>query len=128
MELLQVALHADDLDRAAAFYTRLLGAEPAGRFEPPGLLFFRAGRIRLLFERGAPPALVYLQVPDLAEALARVPDSAEPLGDPQRIFTHPADSLGPAGTEEWHAGFRDPDGNLVVLVALTPAGDSATGT
>ena len=121
MELLQVALHADDLDRAAAFYTQLLGTEPAGRFDPPGLLFFRVGRVRILVERGAPPALVYFEVPDLEAALARVPESAERLGEPQRIFTHTDDSLGPAGTEEWHAGFRDPDGNLVVLVALLPA-------
>ncbi len=120
MDLLQVALHADDLDRAAAFYTQLLGSDPAGRFDPPGLLFFRVGGARLLLERGAPPALVYLEVPDLTEALARVPGSAERLGPPQLIFTHRDDSLGPAGREEWHAGIRDPDGNLVVLVALTP--------
>ena len=40
-EVLQVAQHAEDLDRAAAFYTRLLGAPPAARFDPPGLVFFR---------------------------------------------------------------------------------------
>ncbi|WP_210479390.1 VOC family protein [Naasia sp. SYSU D00948] len=122
MELLQVALHADDLDGAAAFYTQLLGSDPAGRFDPPGLLFFRVGRARLLLERGAPPGLVYLEVPDLEAALARVPESAERLGPPQRIFTHSDDALGPAGMEEWHAGIRDPDGNLVVLVALTAPG------
>src|SRR3712207_1942099 len=111
MDLLQVALHTDDLDRSAAFYRQLLGEEPAGRFDPPGLLFFRVGRARLLLERGAPPSLVYLEVPDLDEALARVPDSAERLGPPQRIFTHQDDALGPACREEWHAGIRDPDGN-----------------
>ena len=36
MELAQVAQHADDLDRAAAFYTELLGSGPSGRFDPPG--------------------------------------------------------------------------------------------
>jgi catechol 2,3-dioxygenase-like lactoylglutathione lyase family enzyme len=35
--LAQVAQHAADLDRAAAFYTRLLGAAPIARFDPPGL-------------------------------------------------------------------------------------------
>jgi|GEM_PF-6432095 methylmalonyl-CoA/ethylmalonyl-CoA epimerase len=36
--LLQVALRADDLDVAEAFYRVVLGVEPAGRFQPPGLL------------------------------------------------------------------------------------------
>src|SRR3712207_8499547 len=38
--LAQVAQHVDDLARAEAFYTKLLGT-PAGRFDPPGLVFFR---------------------------------------------------------------------------------------
>src|SRR3712207_9378781 len=65
MEMLQVAQHADDLDRARDFYTRLLGAEPSGFFDPPGLLFFRAGSVRLLLEQGTPSALIYLKVDDL---------------------------------------------------------------
>ena len=51
MEILQVAQHADDLDRAAAFYERLLGGPPAARFDPPGLLFFNIGIGRLLLEQ-----------------------------------------------------------------------------
>src|SRR4051794_27223288 len=118
MELLQVALRAEDLDRTARFYEQLLGQPPAARFESPGLLFFRFGDSRLLFEDRAPAALVYLRVPDLEEALARLPDSAELLGPPQRIFTHHDDALARAGADEWHAAIRDPDGNLVVLVEL----------
>ena len=51
MEILQVAQHADDLQRARAFYQRLLNAEPTGFFDPPGLLFFQAGAVRLLLEQ-----------------------------------------------------------------------------
>ena len=40
MKLVQVALRATDLDRAAAFYGAVLGTEPTGRFNPPGLVFF----------------------------------------------------------------------------------------
>ena len=40
MKLIQVAQRAVDLDRASAFYSRLLGSAPSGRFDPPGLLFF----------------------------------------------------------------------------------------
>ena len=36
LELHQVAQHADDLDRAVAFYTDELGGELIARFEPPG--------------------------------------------------------------------------------------------
>lgn len=58
MGVMQVAQHADDLDRARAFYEMLLGQPPAASFEPPGLLFFTDGAIRLLLERGAatPPS------------------------------------------------------------------------
>src|SRR5213078_3332339 len=48
--LVQVALRATDLDRAAAFYSELLGVEPSGRFEPPGLLFFDLDGVRLLLD------------------------------------------------------------------------------
>lgn len=40
MHLAQVALRATDLDRAADFYTELLGTAATARFDPPGLLFF----------------------------------------------------------------------------------------
>lgn len=36
--------------------------------------------------------------------------------EPHMIFSHPDDTLGPAGTEEWQAFLRDPEGNLVGLV------------
>ena len=39
MKLTQIAQHAEDLDRAAEFYTALLGSAPAAVFDPPGLLF-----------------------------------------------------------------------------------------
>ena len=41
MNMVQVAQHADDLTRAQIFYTHLLGQEPAGVFDPPGLVFYR---------------------------------------------------------------------------------------
>ncbi|BDZ44621.1 VOC family protein [Naasia aerilata] len=116
MRLLQVALRAEAQERAAAFYTALLGAPPAGRFGP--LLFFRIGDVRLLFEEGAAPALIYLEVPDLHAALAALPDGAAVVEAPRRIFVHPDDALGPERAEEWHGAFRDPEGNTVVLVAL----------
>ena len=86
MEILQVAQHADDLDRAAAFYEMLLGGPPAGRFEP-GLLFFNVGRSRLLLEQAAASALVYLEVDDVHATLDRLRASGvEVVSEPQRDF------------------------------------------
>ncbi|HCN23486.1 MAG TPA: methylmalonyl-CoA epimerase, partial [Arthrobacter bacterium] len=55
MRLIQVAQRAHDLQRAAAFYSQLLGVQPAAVYDPPGLLFFDLDGVRLLLERGAPP-------------------------------------------------------------------------
>ena len=41
VQLVQIAQHAEDLDRAARFYTELLGSGPVARYDPPGLLFCR---------------------------------------------------------------------------------------
>ena len=73
MILHQVAQHVDDLDRAIAFYSRLLGEPPIATFDPPGLAFFRLGNTRLLIERGAPSALIYLRVDDVRETVEATP-------------------------------------------------------
>lgn len=117
--LAQVAQHADDLDRAAAFYEQLLGAPPIARFEPPGLLFFALGDgTRLLLEAGAPPAMLYLSVADVRTAIEELRARGVVIeAEPHVIFSHVDDSLGPAGNDEWMAFFRDSEGNLVGLVS-----------
>ncbi|WP_022884514.1 VOC family protein [Glaciibacter superstes] len=124
MEILQVAQHADDLDRAAAFYEVLLGGPPAARFDPPGLLFFNVGRSRLLLERAAPSALVYLQVGDVRQSVEDLRmRGVQIIDEPHVIFTHVDDSIGPAGTDEWMAFIRDSEGNTVGLVSHEPRHD-----
>ena len=121
MDVFQVAQHVDDLDRARDFYTRLLGAQPSGFFDPPGLLFFQAGPVRLLLEQGAPSALLYLKVDDLEATIAALrADGVEIIAEPQLIFTHADDRLGPAGTAEHMAFIRDSEGNTVGLVSHRP--------
>jgi methylmalonyl-CoA/ethylmalonyl-CoA epimerase len=123
MEILQVAQHADDLDRAAAFYELLLGGPPAGRFEP-GLLFFNVGRSRLLLEQAAASALVYFEVDDVHATLDQLRASGvEVVSEPQVIFSHADDTLGPAGNDEWMAFIRDSEGNTVGLVSYEPRHD-----
>ena len=122
MELIQIAQHAADLDRAQAFYSRLLGAEPVARFDPPGLLFFRLGEVRLLLDRAAPSALLYLPVVDLAARVEQLrADGVTIDTEPHRIFRHDDDRLGPLGTDEWQAFIRDSEGNLLGLVEQVPA-------
>lgn len=124
MELVQAAQHAEDLDRAAAWYAALLGESEAARFDPPGLLFFRLGGVRLLLDRAAPPALLYLKVPDVREAIEQLRAGGTVVDtEPHVIFSHTDDTLGPAGTDEWQAFVRDSEGNLVGLVSHLPASD-----
>jgi len=117
MDLVQIAQRADDLDRATAFYTTLLGAPPAATYDPPGLVFFDLGGVRLMVERGAPSATIYLRVDDVDAAVARLRDAGAVVeSEPHLIFTHANDTLGPVGTDEWQAFVRDSEGNLVGLV------------
>jgi methylmalonyl-CoA/ethylmalonyl-CoA epimerase len=118
MDVLQIAQHADDLSRAGAFYQRLLDTEPAGIFDPPGLLFFRVGSVRLLLEQGATSALIYFKVDDVRAALASLrAEGVEIVAEPEVIFHHSDDSLGPAGMDEWMAFVKDSEGNTVGLVS-----------
>ena len=119
--LAQVAQHADDLDRAAAFYERLLGSPPLARFDPPGLLFFGLGGTRLLLEQGASSALLYLAVNDVPSRVEELrADGVVVEAEPHVIFSHTDDTLGPAGSDEWMAFIRDSEGNLVGLVSHSP--------
>ena len=119
MRLVQVAQHAEDLERASAFYRQLLGSEPTGLFDPPGLVFFDLDGVRLLLDVNAPSALLYLRVDDVAATVERLRGQGVVVeSEPHVIFRHEDDTLGPAGTDEWHAFVRDSEGNLVGLVQL----------
>lgn len=118
MELVQVAQHADNLQRAARFYEMLLGQKPIATFDPPGLVFFRLGRIRLLLDRVAPSALLYLAVEDVRVRIEELAAQSVAVDTPpHQIFTHEDDSLGPVGHDEWQAFIKDSEGNLVGLVS-----------
>jgi len=121
MQLVQIAQHAEDLDRATAFYRDLLGSDPTATYDPPGLVFFDLDGVRLLLDRGAPSALLYLAVEDIDATVARLRAAGVSVeGEPHVIFTHEDDTLGPADTDEWMGFVRDPEGNLVGLVERRP--------
>lgn len=121
MTLVQIAQRATDLDRASAFYSDLLGIAPTARFDPPGLLFFDLGGVRLLLEKGAPTALLYLRVDDIHATVERLRAAGTTIvSEPHVIFTHEDDTLGPAGSAEWQAFITDSEGNTVGLVEHRP--------
>ena len=114
LPLVQVAQHAEDLGRARAFYADLLGIGPSATYDPPGLVFFDLGGVRLLLDRGAPSALHYLRVDDIEATVERLRGSGVHVeSEPHVIFGHDDDTLGPAGTDEWMAFIKDSEGNLV---------------
>ena len=118
MKLMQLAQHADDLDRAADFYTVLLEQEPSARFDPPGLLFFDLDGVRLLLDRNAPSSLLYLHVDNVHETLERLEGVAEVVSQPHVIFRHSDDTLGPMDHDEWQAFIKDSEGNTIGLIAF----------
>lgn len=120
--LLQVAQHADDLDRATAFYRDVLGLRLIATFDPPGLVFFDLGGTRLLLENGASSAVLYLGVDDVAAEVERLKGAGVQIeSEPHVIFTDDAGQFGPAGMVETMAFFRDSEDNLVGLASRSAA-------
>lgn len=118
MRLHQVAQHAYDLDRAAAFYSSLLGKAPLARFDPPGLLFFDLGGTRLLLDKAAPSALLYLEVSDVRSSVEQLRAAGvEVMTEPHVVFTDTDGTFGPVGQTEWMAFVRDSEGNEVGLAS-----------
>jgi len=121
MELHQIAQHADDLDRATAFYTGLLGGELIARYEPPGLVFLRLGQARLLLDRGAPSALMYLRVDDARASIGRLREAGVTIDtEPHRPHVDTDGVFGEPGWEEWMGFIRDSEGNLVGIASRQP--------
>ena len=118
MELHQVAQHADDLDRAAAFYSDVLGCEFITKINPPGLAFLRLGSVRLLLDKAAPSALIYLRVDDVRATAEKLRAAGVQIdNEPHVIHTDTDGIFGEAGFQEWMAFVRDSEGNLVGLAS-----------
>ncbi|WP_214327701.1 VOC family protein [Nonomuraea sediminis] len=114
--LRQVAQHAEDLARATAFYRDVLGLRHIATFDPPGLVFLDLDGTRLLIEKGAPPALLYLRTDDLDGDIARLRErGVEIVEEPHLIFTDDG-TFGSPGAEIRMAAIRDSEGNLLLLM------------
>src|SRR5436190_23817069 len=112
----QVAQHVEDMDRAVAFYRDVVGLDLIARFDPPGLAFFDLGTSRMLLEAGAPAALLYLGVDDVAAMTERLRSAGVAIeSEPHVIHVDESGQFGPAGEAEEMSFFRDSEGNLVGL-------------
>jgi methylmalonyl-CoA/ethylmalonyl-CoA epimerase len=120
MEIVQIAQHVDDLDRAIAFYEDLLGTKVATRFDPPGIAFFLLDGTRLLLDKNAPSGLIYLGVDDVEFSTDELRRRGVTIDtEPHVIFQHEDATLGPMGTDEWMAFVIDSEGNTVGLVSYS---------
>ncbi len=114
--VVQIAQHADDLDRATNFYTQVLGLPLIARFGP--LVFIDLGGTRLLLEEAAPAAMIYLRVADLDARVEELRTAGvDVVAEPHDIFTDTDRVFGGDWTVESQAFIRDSEGNLLGLVA-----------
>jgi methylmalonyl-CoA/ethylmalonyl-CoA epimerase len=113
----QIAVHADDLDRAVAFYRDTLGM----RFlfqAPPGLAFFDCGGIRLMLDAVKEKdtderisSMIYYKVADInATYETLVSRGVSFVSKPHLIAKLPDHDL-------WMGFFRDSEQNLVGLMS-----------
>ena len=112
----QIAIHAHDVDRAAAFYQDVLQLKLLFK-APPGLAFFDCGGVRLMLTRPAKPefdhpsSVLYFVVADIQAAHATMKAKGVHFeDDPHLIAKMPDHDL-------WMTFFHDSEGNLLGLMS-----------
>ena len=118
MNIGQISIHVDDLERATAFYRDVLGLPLL--FTAPDLAFFDCGGVRLMLGRAETPqfdhpsSILYFRVPDLPAAFERLVErGAKIFAPPRLIAPMPAYDL-------WMAAFHDSEGNIHQLMSEVP--------
>ena len=119
----QIAFAVADVDRAEAFYRKVLGLRHLYRYG--NLTFFDCAGVRLLLEGAQDPSKVgpgsplYFICHDIslavAELTARGVKFDGPEGKPHLIARMPDHDL-------WMAFFEDPDGHTLALMQEAPKG------
>jgi len=115
----QIAIAVSDIDEAAQFYRETLGL-PFLFDAPPGLAFFDCGGTRLMLttQQGAAEdhttSAIYYKVSDIHAATKELKSrGVEFIQEPQKVATMPDHEL-------WMGFLRDPDQNLVGIMAELP--------
>jgi methylmalonyl-CoA/ethylmalonyl-CoA epimerase len=110
----QLAMPVTNLERAIAFYRDQLGLNLL--FQVPNLAFFDCGGVRLMLDASPAPAehrgsIIYFKVPDANIAHeGLLAAGLEFEAAPHLVAKMPE-------SEIWMAFFRDPDRNLLAILA-----------
>ena len=117
----QIAVNAQDIGRAVAFYRDKLGMKLLFSV-PPSLAFFDCDGVRLMLSLPPKPefdhesSIIYFKVADIQDAYATLMDRGVQFEEAP-IF------VADMGTYElWLASFRDSENNLLALMAHVPKG------
>jgi catechol 2,3-dioxygenase-like lactoylglutathione lyase family enzyme/DNA-binding CsgD family transcriptional regulator len=119
----QISMFVTDIERAVTFYRDTLGLPHLFTFGT--LAFFDCDGVRLFLglpEEGEwrPSSVLYFRVEDIQGTYDALTAAGVPFeGAPHLIHRHES------GLEEWMAFFRDPDGNMLALMAQVPPPTSA---
>ena len=111
----QIAINAQDVDRATAFYRDVLGLRHLFRAGP--LSFFECGGVRLMLDKPEnpefdhPSSIVYFQVAEIHGAYERLKSRGAKFDDePHVIASMPDHDL-------WMTFFHDTEGNVLALMS-----------
>jgi predicted enzyme related to lactoylglutathione lyase len=111
----QIAINAQDVDRASAFYRDVLGLRHL--FRAGQLSFFDCGGVRLMLDKAEKPefdhpsSVIYFQVADMQAAYQRLKSGGAKFEDePHLVARMPQHDL-------WMTFFRDTEGNLLALMS-----------
>ena len=111
----QIAVPVTDVDRAIAFYRDKLGMKFLFK-APPGLGFFDCGGVRLMLDSPAKDnagqgSVIYYKVDHLQDVVKEIAGRGVTFeAEPHLIARMPDHEL-------WMAFLRDPDNNLLALMA-----------
>jgi methylmalonyl-CoA/ethylmalonyl-CoA epimerase len=121
MKFRQVAQRIENLDRAVAFYNRVLGFEPMAVFNPPGFAFYDMDGVRLFLDINAPAALIYLEVEDVTATIEELrAEGIKVLNEPHVVFPDEGGIFDVPG-DEWLAFVEDSEGNQLGLMSRKPS-------
>ena len=111
----QVAMNAQDIQRAVKFYRDALGMRFL--FEVPKMAFFDCGGVRLMLslpenaDFDHPGSVLYFRVDDIEQAHATLKARGVDFVDAPHLIAHMPDH------ELWMTFFKDTEGNTLALMA-----------
>ena len=112
----QIQMRAHDVDRAAAFYSEVLGLKLLFK-APPNLAFFDCNGVRLMIDKPEKPefdhpgSILYFSVPDIQAAYAKMKESSVRFEDEPHLIARMPDH------DLWMTFFRDTEDNLLALMS-----------